>query len=135
MPVIMGSESRKRGFPKENQGKCCLEEEEGEMGGGQGRAPTAVLSALPPPPHTCPCAGAWGRVCPCLLSFQPSQGGTRREKLISFEHSSHRPAFLPGSLLTTTAVFVFTEIFLYLDLHGDPTEVRTFGFLSACFKS
>lgn len=76
-----------------------------------GQAPTAVLcSAPPPPPHTC-------SLCWCLgegvlpVSFQPSQGGTRREKLISLSTAHIGQLFSPGSLLTTTAVFVFTEIF------------------------
>lgn len=121
------------GFPKGKSGCCCLEEEEGEMGGGVWQAPTAVLcSAPPPPPHTC-------SLCWCLgegvlpVSFQPQPGWHQEGEVDIFEHSSHRPAFPRKPPHHNRRLCLHRNF--HSDLHGDPTEVRTFGFLSACFKS
>ena len=98
-----------RGSPKGKSGCCCLEEEEGEMGGGQGRQPTVLCRAPLPHPTPAPCAGAQGRVS-CLLPFSPARVAPGRSTWYLWD-SSQRSAFFPGSLLTTTSVFVFTELF------------------------
>ena len=82
----------KRGSPKGKSGCCCLEEQEGEMGGGQGRH-QQQSSASSPPPH--PCILCW---CPgkgvLPASFQPNQGGPRREHLAPLG-TAHQVSFPP----------------------------------------
>ena len=70
----------KRGFPKGKSGCCCLEEQKGKW--VEGRAGTnSPLQSSPPPSHTCSLCWCPGEgVLPA--SFQPSQGGARREHLV-----------------------------------------------------
>ena len=90
----------KRRFPKGKLGCFCLEEQEGEMDGGQGRHKQHCSPELPSPvPYLHPVLMPRGAGA-LPTSFQPRQGGTRREDLIPLTHSSQGSAFLPGSLLT-----------------------------------
>ena len=70
----------KREFPKGKPGCCCLEEQKGKW--VEGRAGTkSPLQSSPPPSHTCSLCWCPGEgVVPA--SFQPSQGGTRKEHLV-----------------------------------------------------
>lgn len=124
----------KRESPKGKLGCFCLEEQEEEMGAGQGRHKQQSSPELPSPvPYLHPVLMPRGAGA-LPTSFQPSQGGTRREDLIPLTHSSQDQLCSQEAFSPTASAFVFTEIFP-LDLHGDPREVRTFGFLIIGFKS
>ena len=126
------SESGEEGVPKGKSGWCCLEEQEGEMGGGQGRH-QQQSSASSPPPH--PCILCW---CPgkgvLPASFQPSQGGTRREHLVPLG-TAHRGQLSSQEASSPQPLPLSSQNFFALDLHGDPRKVRVFGFLITRFKS
>ena len=107
--AIMEWEWGAEGSPKGKSGCCCLEEQEEKMGGGQGRHQQSSAELPSPIPHLLPVLVPRGG-CPAhFLSAQPRR---RQEGALgTFQHSSQRSAFFPGSLLTTTSVFGFTEFF------------------------
>ena len=121
----------KRGFPKGKSGCCCLEDQEGEMGGEQGRHQQQSSGGSPPPPH--PCILCW---CPgegvLPASFQPSQGGPRREHLVPLG-TAHLGQLSSQEASSPQPLSLSSQKFFTLVLHGDPREVRTFGFLIAHF--
>ena len=122
----------KRGFPKGKSGCCCLEEQKGKW--VEGRAGTnSPLQSSPPPSHTCSLCWCPGEgVLPA--SFQPSQGGTRREHLVPFS-TAHRGQLSSQEASSPQPLSLSSQKFFVLDLHKDPTEVRTFVFLNTHFKS
>ena len=129
MPEIMEWEWGSGGSPKENPGVVAWRNKKGKW--VEGRAGTNNRALQAPLPHTpASCAGAQGRAsCPLPFSrAREAQAGA----LGTFGHSSQMSAFLPGSLLTTTSVFVFTELF-YSCFIWRPQRGKDFWFLNCTF--
>ena len=121
------------GSPKENRGAVAWRKKKGKWVEGRAGTNSSPLQRSPPPPHTCSLCWCPGEgVLP--VSFQPSQGGTRREKLISLS-TAHIGQLFSQEASSPQPLSLSSQKFFTLDLHGDPTEVRTFGFLSTRFKS
>ena len=96
-----------------------------------GQAPATVLCKLPSPtPSLHPVLGPREGRPAGLLSAQP--GRPQEGTLGAFGHSSPRSAFLPGSLLTTSSVFVFTELF-HSCFIWRPQRGKEFWFLNCTF--
>lgn len=113
----------KREFPKGKLGCFCLEEKEEEMGAGQGRHKQQSSPELPsriPYLHSVIMPRGAGAL---PTSFQPSQGGTRREDLIPLS-TAHRISFALRKPSHPQPLPLSSQKFFTLDLHGDPREVR-----------
>ena len=103
------------------------------MGGGQGGHQQQCPAAPPRPPSTgslfwCPGEG----VLPA--SSQPSQHGARREHSVPFG-TAHRGQLSSQEACSPQPLSLSSQNFFTLDFLGDPTKVRTFGFLIMGLKS
>ena len=101
------------------------------MGGRKGRHQKSSAELPSPIPHLLPVLVPRGG---CPASLQPSQGSTRREKLVSLS-TAHIGQLSSQEASSPQPLSLSSQKFFALDLHKDPTEVRTFGFLNTHFKS
>ena len=114
------------GSPKENRGAVAWRKKKGKWVEGRAGTNSSPLQRSPPPPHTCSLCWCPGEgVLP--VSFQPSQGGTRREPVVPFG-TAHRGQLSFQEVSSPQPLSLSSQNFFKLDLYGDPREVRTLVF-------
>ena len=130
--AIMEWEWGTGGSPKGKSGCCCLEEQEEKMGGGQGRHQQSSAELPSPIPHLLPLLVPGGG-CPArFLSAQPRR---RQEGALDTFSTAHISQLSSQEASSPQPLSLSSQNFFTLVLYGDPTEVRTFGFLITHFKS